>query len=261
MMEAILEQFFQQISQQKRGVLLLDYDGTLAPFKKRRDQAYISPRIKKLLLQILVETKTKVVIITGRDIGDLLSLLNFEPLPEIWGSHGRERRNSQGKYHALPLSIQQQKGLEIAESVANRFLPKERVEIKKFSRAIHVRGMKGSSQKALIKKIQNEWKPLVEKFHLKISPFFAGLEISVPSKDKGDAVRTIIKKLSKRTPVAYLGDDHTDEDAFQAIRGRGLAILVGARAGKTRAVVKFRKIHDVILFLRRWLKEITYGTK
>ena len=34
--------------------------------------------------------------------------------------------------------------------------------------------------------------------------------------DKGDAVRTILSEMKPDTPAAYLGDDATDEHAFQA---------------------------------------------
>ena len=37
-------------------------------------------------------------------------------------------------------------------------------------------------------------------------------------------MRTILNEMDPEVPAAYLGDDNTDEDAFEAINGRGLSI-------------------------------------
>jgi len=45
--------------------------------------------------------------------------------------------------------------------------------------------------------------------------------------NKGNAVNWIWENYGKgRTPI-YIGDDTTDEDAFRAIRGKGIGISVG----------------------------------
>ena len=56
--------------------------------------------------------------------------------------------------------------------------------------------------------------------------FDGGIELRAASRNKGDAVRTILSELEPDTPVAYLGDDETDEDAFLALSERGLRVLV-----------------------------------
>lgn len=61
--------------------------------------------------------------------------------------------------------------------------------------------------------------------------------------DKGRAVLYLVDVLgldSADTVPVYLGDDITDEDAFRALRGRGIGILVGRpddpeMAGRTTA--------------------------
>jgi len=86
-----LEPFLQTISAARKVALLLDYDGTLAPFHIRRDQALPYPAVARVLQEIVRNGRTKVVVITGRDAHELLSLLDIHPRPEIWGVHGLQR--------------------------------------------------------------------------------------------------------------------------------------------------------------------------
>jgi trehalose-6-phosphatase len=53
--------------------------------------------------------------------------------------------------------------------------------------------------------------------------------------------------------VAYLGDDRTDEDAFKALAGRGLAVLVREELRPTAAAVWLRPPVELLDFLQRWM--------
>ena len=67
--------------------------------------------------------------------------------------------------------------------------------------------------------------------------FDGGLEIRVAGPGKGDAVRAILKEAGPGAAVAYLGDDQTDEDAFHALKGIGLTVLVRPQSRPTAADV------------------------
>jgi trehalose 6-phosphate phosphatase len=51
-----------------------------------------------------------------------------------------------------------------------------------------------------------------------------------------------------------LGDDTTDESAFQAINGRGLSVLVRPRYRATAAEAWLKPPDEVFDLLQRWLK-------
>src|ERR1035441_2252372 len=89
--QAQLTPFLQNVARASRSVLLLDYDGTLAPFRARRDQAYPYPGVALVLQEIVRSGKTRVVVISGRDATDVLPLLNIDPRPEVWGVHPLQR--------------------------------------------------------------------------------------------------------------------------------------------------------------------------
>src|SRR5262245_18065387 len=87
----VLVQFFELLAKSKESLLILDYDGTLAPFSINPHQAYPYPGVLERIQQIMQLQKTKMVIMSGRSLQSLRELLLIKPLPELWGSHGGER--------------------------------------------------------------------------------------------------------------------------------------------------------------------------
>jgi trehalose 6-phosphate phosphatase len=53
-----------------------------------------------------------------------------------------------------------------------------------------------------------------------------------------------------------LGDDLTDEDAFQVLEGRGLSILVRAAYRETIARAWLRPPQELIAFLEQWRSDV-----
>jgi trehalose 6-phosphate phosphatase len=95
--------FMQEVSSAPQRALLLDYDGTLAPFRVERDQAVPYPGVLGLVSAIIAAPRMRVVVISGRWTQDLLPLLPIEPRPEIWGSHGWERLHPDGTHERAAL--------------------------------------------------------------------------------------------------------------------------------------------------------------
>jgi trehalose-phosphatase len=71
---------------------------------------------------------------------------------------------------------------------------------------------------------------------------------------KGDAVRAILQESDSRVAVAYLGDDQTDEDAFHALKGNGLTVLVRPQSRPTAADVWLQPPQELLQFLQEWLR-------
>ena len=96
-----IEQFLKTVAQAQQSLLLLDYDGTLAPFCRERDQAFPYPGSVHLLEEIVGSGRTRVVIISGRDTNETVPLLGVAPVPEVWGLHGLQRRKPDGKIETV----------------------------------------------------------------------------------------------------------------------------------------------------------------
>jgi trehalose 6-phosphate phosphatase len=234
---------------------MLDYDGTLAPFRKDPEQAFPYPGISQLLQEIVRLRKTRVVVISGRDAQDIIPLLAIEPHPEVWGLHGLQRLKPQGRAaQLLPLNQATVQGLAAADSWLFYQHLQHTAEFKKGSIAVHWRGLDECEVESLRGRVLLGWTAIARHGGLDLLEFDGGIEIRAPGVDKGDAVRTIMGEMNSHTPAAYLGDDATDEQAFQAINGRGLSILVRPRWRTTAAEVWLRPPEEVRELLARWLR-------
>src|SRR5271155_630625 len=74
-----------------RSLLMLDYDGTLAPFKEDRSQAFPYPGVEDRLAVLSGLAQVHVVLVSGRPARELSALLRPQTKIDIWGSHGREQ--------------------------------------------------------------------------------------------------------------------------------------------------------------------------
>jgi trehalose 6-phosphate phosphatase len=252
----VLTAFLQQIRAAPESVLLLDYDGTLAPFHVDRSLAFPYHGVVSLLDSIVRCCKTRVIIISGRPIVELRTLLTPINDLEMWGSHGLERQLSDGSYSRVQISDEDAASLKEAEEwvVATGLL--SRAEIKLGGIAIHWRGTLPAEARRVQALTQDGWTPLAERSGLKLLQFAAGLELRVSHPDKGDAVGAILADLDTEVPIAYLGDDLTDEDAFQVLKGRGLTVLVRDAYRETTAEAWLRPPRELIDFLERWRSNV-----
>ncbi len=254
---SLLDAFLQQLKTAPSSELLLDYDGTLAPFHVDRSRAFPYPGAISILEKIAQSGRTKVIIISGRPIVELRALLAPTNNLEMWGTHGLERQLSNGSYSCVPINQEDVVTLARAEEwiVAAGLL--SRAEIKLGGIAIHWRGLSPGEAKSVQSLTLDGWTKIAEQSRLKLLQFEAGLELRVSHPDKGDAVRSILADLEPCAPVAYLGDDPTDEDAFRVLNGRGLTVLVKDTDRETNADTWIRPPQELIDLLQRWLINIS----
>jgi trehalose 6-phosphate phosphatase len=247
----IIDPFFEQLAAADRGLLLLDYDGTLAPFRLKRDEAIPYPGVAPLLKEIQNSRKNRLVIISGRAINDLIPLLGVEPAPEIWGSHGWERRTSDGRTTLFPMPAGATEGLAQAKAAAADL--GDALEVKPASVALHWRGRDAASVAHLRETVGQIWEGIASRHELELKPFDGGLELRVPGRHKGLAVAAILEEMKEKAfAAAYLGDDLTDEDAFAALEGHGLRLLVRSEARPSRADARLTPPDELLAFLQRW---------
>ncbi len=256
-----LAPFLQTVAQASHAALLLDYDGTLAPFHAQRDQAYPYPGVALLLQEIVRNGRTRVIIISGRDAPDVLILLDIRPHPEVWGVHGLQRLKTDGSMDMPHLDGRTLDGLSDAERWLGYQKLRHIVELKTGSIAAHWRGLMESEAEKVRARVLLGWRPIAEYSGLDLLEFDGGVEVRAREADKGDAVRTFLREISPDTPVAYLGDDNTDESAFQAMQGRGISVLVRPIWRQTAAQFWLQPPDELLDFLGLWLKAcVEHGT-
>ena len=250
--EAIYISFRQQLKDAPERILMLDYDGTMAPFHADRTHAFPYPEIPPLLSEIM-NAGTRLVLVTGRPSRELVMLCGLYPHPEIWGSHGLERLMPNGDYLVVTLPAKEEAALLNAADVVRRLGHEANLELKPGGVALHWRGLEPADAEKIRIQVSQKWQPLTEDQALKLLQFDGGLEIRVSNTDKGYAVKSILKESSPGAAVAYLGDDLTDEDAFHALKDRGLRVLVRPQHRPTAADLWLKPPEELGEFLHQWL--------
>lgn len=250
-----LDAYFHKVADAPSRTLLLDYDGTLAPFREQRDEAFPYEGVRDAVRRQLAEGGTRLVIVSGRAVTVLRSLLGVEPPPEMWGSHGWERWTPGDGLTCADPGNAAREGLARALEAARETVPGERVETKPVSVAVHTRGLEGRSADSLVARVRGAWLEIARESGLEVHPFDGGLEMRVPGRDKGTAVAEILAETPDDGVMAYLGDDRTDEDAFAALEPlgeRGLRVLVRDELRDTGADLWIRPPDELLGFLERW---------
>jgi trehalose 6-phosphate phosphatase len=255
---AELDQFFAMLQRSQSSALLLDYDGTLAPFSVDRLQAFPYPGLAALLREIWLSGRTRLAIITGRSAEEVASLLQIDPTPEIWGSHGLQHLRPNGTNEIPPLDPVVMQALSDAEAWLRREKLQDLAEIKPGGIAVHWRGLPKLQVEEIRRRVLLGWFPIAQQSLMSILEFDGGVEIRTPELDKGDAVRTVIREMRPDAPIAYLGDDATDERAFCALGSRGLSVLVRPVWRKTSARLWLKPPGELLEFLTRWEQALSW---
>ncbi|MEZ4386603.1 MAG: trehalose-phosphatase [Candidatus Krumholzibacteriia bacterium] len=247
----VVERFLALLSHPPRAVLALDYDGTLAPFREDRQTAYPYAAVPALLRGIVDGTDTRLVLVSGRPVAEVQTLLGLDRAPEIWGCHGWEVRSAAGRLTRHPLPPGASAALDRAAAAVAAAGWAARSERKHASVAVHWRAESdracaAAAARALLA-------PLATR-ELELLDFAAGLELRCPAWDKGRALASVLADEPDDAPAAYLGDDRTDEDAFRVLAGRprSLPILIGGDPRATAARVRLEPPADLERFLADW---------
>lgn len=247
-------EFFARLHRAVQRVLLLDYDGTIAPFTVHRNRAYPYPSIAELIDCIMSTCRTRVALISGRAAREIPPLLGLNPPPEIYGSHGIERLHSDGRYCAAQVSAETQCALDEAHARLQAEGLNGAVEVKPGAVAVHCRGLAAPRMDEVRAKAYRALLPLVGRAGLMLGEFDGGIELRARCRTKGDAVQVVLSEVSPSASVAYLGDDTTDEDAFRALNDRGLTVLVRPTYRFTAAQAWLQPPHELVQFLSDWVR-------
>lgn len=248
-----LDVFFDQIARASERVLMLDYDGTLAPFHVDPAQAVPYPEVEAVLEDIAKAGGTRIVIVSGRPADEVPPLLSLSWQPEIWGSHGWERLLPEGKRFVTEPAPESARALEAGVgAIADLLQDGARLERKLASVALHWRGLPARVGAELKRRAEGAWGPMVTEGVVELLPFDGGLELRAVGCNKQSAVKAVLSESAPDSAVAYLGDDMTDEDAFRALKLRGVGVLVRTEFRETEADVWLKPPEELVAFLRHW---------
>jgi len=234
-------------------LLFLDYDGTLVPIKRTPDRAVL-PYRRKRFLEALSE-RMFICIVSGRSLADVRRCVGIEGLAYI-GNHGLEARWGRRTW-IHPLAKKRRPAL-------GRLLKRIEARTRRFSRLfVEDKGVTGSVHfrrldPALVAPLR---RIVADEVRRKGGTFMATegkkvLEIRPDIDwDKGLGIRKLMNWLPRELEALriFIGDDRTDEDAFLALGGDSITILVG-HGRKTRARYRLADVDRVWTFLAHCLR-------
>jgi trehalose 6-phosphate phosphatase len=204
------------------AALFLDFDGTLVELAEAPDAIRVPGELHLLLHDLADRLQGRLAIVSGRSLADLDRHLPGQAIA-MAGSHGIEVRLADGTH--LPLAVPE--GIDHAQAEICAFAKAREgllVEEKPASIALHYR-----RAPALEEEVKRFLAGVARRTGLSHLEGKMVGELRPAGADKGDAVRAFMAEpvFAGARPV-FVGDDLTDEDAFEAAAALGGAgVLVG----------------------------------
>ncbi len=241
-----------------RIVLLLDFDGTLAPIVSSPELAVLPAGVKISLTSLSANRRLALGVISGRALSDVSARVG---VPNIIyaGNHGLEMTGPEmtgtGEDYIHPEAAALLPALcRLARELRSQLAQYAGVlvEDKGLSLSVHYR----LAQSPIVPQVEQVFdqvvSPSVQREEVKITRGKMVLEVR-PNVDwdKGKAVHRIIQAQPPGSLPIFVGDDATDEAAFQTVQeSGGIAVFVGPPRQPTQALHRVDSPAEVAQFLR-----------
>jgi trehalose-phosphatase len=242
----------QRLLSVKYILLCLDFDGTITPIRPTPRQANLHHDQRQLLRKIS-HTKSFIVgIISGRALKDIKKKIGVKGLVFV-GNHGLEiaYRKQNFIYPAAKrfISVIATVARQLTKKLTS--IPQVVLEKKRLSLSLHYRLVKKEKMARLKELFSQIIKPYVAAHKIKLTSGKKVWELRPPINwNKGKAIQWLVQRLRLKSVFCiYVGDDETDEDAFQVVnRMHGISIVVGKKRNSC-ARYYLRSTTDVQRFL------------
>lgn len=213
-----------------RPAVFYDFDGTLSDIVNDPDAASLVAGAAEALRRLAA--RCPVAVLSGRDLADVTERVG---LPGIWyaGSHGFELTAPDGTHHqndaaAAAIPVLERAAASLRDQLGP--IPGIMVEHKRFGVAVHYR----NAARDRVGEVAAAVRAAGRRDELRVTTGREVIELRPDIDwDKGKTLRWVLEHLGEagHAPLMpiYVGDDITDEDAFDAVRAgpvAGIPIVV-----------------------------------
>jgi trehalose 6-phosphate phosphatase len=226
--------------------VFFDFDGTLSEIVNDPDSARLVDGAAAALTAL--SRLCPVAILSGRDLADVQQRIG---LPGLWyaGSHGFELTGPDGTHHqnadaAASIPVLAEAAAALADQIGD--IPGVALEHKRFGVAVHYR----NAARDRVGEVAAAVRSAGQRTGLRVTTGREVIELRPDVDwDKGKTLRWVLDYIrdnegSDSLLPVYLGDDITDEDAFDAVADDGIAILVRHSDDGDRATAAHYALDD-----------------
>ena len=241
----------------ERLAVFLDYDGTLTPIVSHPEDAWLSESMRQTLASLAA--RLPVAILSGRDLDDVRGRVLVDGIVYA-GSHGFDIAGAGGLRRELGaafLPVLNSAETELREALDE--ILGAQLERKHFSVAAHYRNVNEDDAfkvAAAVDAVAAGHRELRRIDGKKVYELLPDIDWN-----KGKAVLWLLETLELERGSAlpiFIGDDRTDEDAFNALEKRGVGILVSEQPQETAASYCLNNPEEVEHFLRALTENVSF---
>jgi trehalose 6-phosphate synthase/phosphatase len=227
-----------------RRLLILDYDGTLKPFRSSPAIIAAFPSLKLIwqLRRITQQQNVTVAIVSGRPRRALQ--LWFRGLPlELAAEHGAMTRYG-GVWRRVKNEFKtiKPKAREIMAQYTSKTAGAE-IEEKDYSLVWHYRNVEPSLAYSRASKLRHELSAALSDERFSVHSGDKIIEVKQADINKGRVVKELIKQHSPDF-ILCCGDDYTDEDMFEELGSSGYTFKIGD--GETKAKFRLDSLAEMV---------------
>ncbi len=226
-----------------RPLLFCDYDGTLVPLVSHPGLASLPAQRRSRLAEI--GSFVPLTIVSGRSLEDLCERVGIDGLGYI-GNHGYEMRLGDRRWTHPGVRECAAAMALLRADVARRVreYPDAWIEDKGLTFSVHFRLAACGDRKAVFREVARLARGYEQQIELRRGKMVVDIRPRL-SWGKGQGVLQMVAWREQRrvSPIVYIGDDDTDEDAFRDLAAdpNATTIVVGNR----RHSLAKRRLPDV----------------
>lgn len=237
--------------QSGRRLIILDYDGTLAPFVADPEKALPTEELYRVLNRLASDPQNTVAISSGRDHATLEKWFGALPicLAAEHGAFYKER----GRWHNnLPHKAWDEEMVRTIRQITEK-TPGTKLEIKQTALVWHYRNANPWLASIREEQLLNDLSKLCEARHLQIMKGNKIVEIKSPDYTKGSEAKRLMSRADYDFILA-MGDDVTDEEMFRALPVDAVTVKIGGISDHARFNLQSQS--EVLPFLEALLKAV-----